>query len=196
MTGCAAAAADQKARGQWEAGYVDAEPGRLHIKELQAAGLGLRRIAELAGVNRKTLQWITTGRSERGSTPSAQVHRDNAAKILAVDLPATPHGSAAAGQLVAARGSVRRLQALVAAGHTRSALAARLGISPGNATRLFDEATEQVTAATARKIATVFEELKTVPGPSSRSVNDGRRNHWPLPADLDLEHLDRARISR
>lgn len=191
-----AAAGRQKALGRWRTVYVDAEPVRLHLKELQAAGLGLRRIAELAGVNRKTLQWITTGRSERGSAPSFQVHRDNADKILAVAVPDSAHAAAADRQLVSALGTVRRLQALAAAGHPRGALADRLGIAPGNATRLFADTTIRVTAATARKVAALFEELKTTPGPSARAVNDGRRNHWPLPADLDLAAIDRAAGSR
>lgn len=186
-----AAAALQKIRGSWEVVFVDAEPARLHVKELQAAGLGLRRIAELAGVNRKTLQWITTGRSERGSGPSFQVHRDNASKILAVEIPAVAHDSAASHQLVPARGTVCRLQALVAAGHPRSELAARLGVTPSNATRLFADSTARVTAATARKAAAVFEELRGTPGGSSRAVKDGLRNNWPPPAELDLEHIDR-----
>ena len=180
----------QKAYGRWEVVYVDAEPARMHIKELQAAGLGLRRIAELAGVNRKTLQWITTGRSERGSGPSFQVHRDNAAKVLAVEVPDTAHESAADHQLVPAIGTVRRLQALVANGHPRSALAALLGIAPGNATRLFDAATERITAATARKVDGLFNELETTPGHSSRARNEGARNGWPLPLEWDADTLD------
>ncbi|MFM8599798.1 MAG: hypothetical protein ACKOB8_12460 [Mycobacterium sp.] len=81
-------------------------------------------------------------------------------------------------------------------GHPRGALADRLGIAPGNATRLFADTTTRVTAATARKVAALFEELKNTPGPSARAVNDGRRNHWPLPADLDVAAIDRAAGSR
>lgn len=176
----------QQAYGRWESVYVDAEPARLHIKELQASGMGLRRIAELAGVNRKTLQWITTGRSERGSGPSRQVTRANAEKILAVEITAR----AADHQHVSAVGTVRRLQALVASGYSRSRLAERLGIQASNATHLFDASTHAVLARTARAVEALFAELQLIPGPSSRARNEGRRRGWPLPMSWDEDSID------
>lgn len=176
----------QQAYGRWESVYVDAEPARLHIKGLRANGMGLRRIAELAGVNRKTLQWITTGRSERGSGPSHQVTRANAEKILAVEITAR----AADHQHVIAVGSVRRLQALVAFGYPRSHLARRLGITPSNATRLFDDSTSHVLARTADAVEKLFAELQLTPGPSNRARNEGRLRGWPPPLAWDEDTID------
>lgn len=179
----------QQAYGRWESTYVESESVRLHVKELRACGLGLRRIAELAGVNRKTLQWITTGRSERGWGPSRQITRGNAEKILAVPIQrrmATGH------QPVCAVGTVRRLQALVAFGYPRSHLAKRLNISPSNATRLFDTSTTHVLARTARAVEELFTELELTPGPSNRARNEGARRGWPNPLAWDEDTIDDA----
>lgn len=180
----------QIAYGRWEVVYVDAEPVRLHIRALQAAGLGSRRIAELAGVNRKTIQWITTGRSERGAGPANKVTAVNAKKILAVSLPATPHQAASDHQPVPAVGTVRRMQALVRFGYTHSYLAERLGITPANATHLFRGDTRHVLADTARKVERLFGELEVTPGPSERARNEGRRRRWPLPFAWDEDSID------
>ncbi|MDA0251782.1 MAG: DEAD/DEAH box helicase family protein [Actinomycetota bacterium] len=188
------AAASQKAAGVWESAYVDAEPARRHIQSLKAAGIGVRRIAELAGVDRGVILKMLRGRTDRGTGPSRKILGELAAKLLAVPQPDSAAALAAPGALIPARGTVRRLQALVADGHPRSFLAGRLGVSPGNATRLFEDTTTQVTAATARKVAALFEELKTTPGTSSRALNDGRRNTWPRPLEWDMQLIDEADV--
>jgi hypothetical protein len=168
----------------YECSYVDAEPVRLHVKELQAAGLGLRRIGQLSGVNRKILQWAMTGRSEREAPPSARITDRNAEKILAVPIPEVVHRIAAPRQPVDAASTVRRLQSLVAAGYTRAYLAAQLGMQPGNATRLFRESTGQVLADTARRVEDLFNHLRTVPGPSDIARAEGRKQGWPQPFEV------------
>ena len=183
-------AASEKAAGVWESAYVDAEPVRRHVLALKAAGLGDRRIATLAGVHRGAITKLLNGRKERGTGPSRKILGELATKLCAVEQPNNAATLAAPRALIPARGTVRRLQALVADGHPRSALAHRLGITAGNATRLFEDTTEQVTAATARKVAALFEDLKASPGPSSRAVNDGRRNNWPRPPALNLNDID------
>lgn len=180
----------QLAYGRWESVYVDAEPARLHLKSLQAAGLGTRRIAALAGVNRKTLQYLTAGRPDRGTPPSHQITADNAARILAVEVPEVAHRAAADHQLVDATGTVRRLQALVAYGYPRVALMARIGVQQSNGVHLFDTDTRHVLAVTARKVESMFAELQLVPGPSSRARGDGRRRGWPVPLQWDEDTID------
>jgi transcriptional regulator with XRE-family HTH domain len=170
--------------------YVDAEPARLHIKALQAAGLGLRRISELSGVNRKVLQWVMTGRSERAQPPSARISARNARKIVAVPVPEVTHRVAAAHQLVDAVGTIRRLQALVAFGYPRADLARRLGVAPSNATRLFRADSGRVTAGLARRVEDLFGQLQMAPGPSSRARNEGAAKGWVLPFEWDEEELD------
>lgn len=185
-----AAAARQKAAGMWESAYVDAEQARRHVMVLKAGGLGDRRIAELAGVHRGVITKLLNGRKERATGPSSKILAELAAKLLAVPPPDSPAALAAPKALIPAADTVRRLQALVADGHPRSTLAAALGITAANATRLFADSTEYVTAATARKAAALFEELHATPGTCARAVNDGRRNNWPRPKDL-IPTLDR-----
>jgi WhiB family redox-sensing transcriptional regulator len=166
----------------YQCSYVDAEPTRLHVKNLQAAGLGLRRVAELARVDRKVLQWVMTGRSERGAPPSARLSARNAEKILAVPIPEVVHRAVAKGQLVDAAATVRLLQSLVAAGYTRAYLAAQLGMQPGNATRLFRDV-RSVRADTAQRVEDLFNHLRASPGPSDIARAEGRKQGWSPPSD-------------
>ncbi len=186
------AQADQlKAAGQWVSAYVDADPARRHVHALKAAGVGERRISDLSGVSRTAITKMLNGSASRGSGPSRKIATSVSTRLLAIPLPDTANHAAIADKaLVAAAGTVARLQALVAAGHPRSQLAARLGITAANATRLFDPGTQRVTAATARRAAALFDELKDTPGPSPRARNDGRRLGWAQPAELNIAALD------
>lgn len=178
------------AYGRWQSTYVDAGPVRAHLEALRAAGLGTRRISALCGVDRKIIRWVATGRSERGTPPSATICRANAAKILAVPVPDIAHHMVAGRVSVDAVGTIRRLQALVAFGYPRAALAARLGITGSNATGLFKAETGRVLADTARRVAVLFDELQFTPGPSSRARNEGRRKGWLLPFEWDEDEID------
>jgi hypothetical protein len=115
-------------RGQWQP-WTDAEPVRQHISNLRACGLGTRRIADLASIDRKRLQGITTGRPERGTGPQEKVRPALAQAILAVEPTFENLGAAT---VIDATGTIRRLQALVAAGWPQQHLAAALGMTPTN----------------------------------------------------------------
>lgn len=180
----------QKAYGRWQSRYTESEPARLHVKNLRAAGLGLRRIADMAGVNRNNLQWLVNGRPERGNGPTHQITTVVAERILTVPMPDMIHTAAANHANVDATGTIRRLQALVAHGYPRSHLAERIGWSPSNATRLFDSKTPAVHADTARTVATMFNQLEVTPGPSTRARNEGARRGWPKPAAWDEDTID------
>lgn len=182
--------AQRRARHGYQCSYVDAGPVRDHVAALGAAGIGLRRLAQLSGLNRKTLTCLLNGRSERGSAPSQRVSARTAQAILAVEIPEVPHHGVAGGQLVDAIGTVRRAQALVAFGYPRSYIASRMGMTPGNATRLFTPTTLRVLASTARKMEILFGELQATPGPSQRARNDGIRNGWDVPLAWDDDELD------
>ncbi len=71
-------------------GWVDAAPVREHIMALHAAGLGQRRIAELAGIDRCQVRNISVGRRAQDKTyngPARFCHPRTAAAILAVPVP-------------------------------------------------------------------------------------------------------------
>jgi transcriptional regulator with XRE-family HTH domain len=186
--------AKRRALHGYQCSYVDAGPVRAHLETLRQAGLGLRRIAEITGVSRKTLNCLANGRSDRGSGPSKRVSAWTAGAVLAVEIPRVAHRVVAGGQIVDAIGTVRRLQSLVAFGYPRSYLAARIGMQPSNITKFFDPATLTVCASTARRVEALFAELQTTPGPSQRARNEGVRRGWDVPLAWEENELDRFAV--
>ncbi len=180
----------RRAKLGYQCSFVDATAAREHVAALRAAGVGLRRIADLSGVSRSALASLVNGRSERGSAPSHRVSARTAESVLAVEIPEVAHHDVADHQLVDAIGTVRRAQALVAFGYPRSYIAGRLGMTPSNASRLFNPATLRVLARTARQMEQIFAELETTPGPSRRARNEGARNGWQVPLAWDDDELD------
>lgn len=173
--------------GRFESKFVDAGPVREHVEMLRKAGLGKRRIANLANVKADTVAHLRNARKGRPQ-PSARVLREVADAILAIAIPSTPFETAAPNRLVDATGTIRRLQALVAIGHPQNQLAERLGLTPGNFGRTLH--TPQCTARRAREIAALFAELETVPGPSELARKRAARLGWPLPFQWDDDAID------
>ncbi len=114
--------------GTWQP-WTDAEPVRTHLRTLQSCGMGLRTIATTAGVERKRLQAILNGRTERGTKPQEIIRPALAAAILAVE-PTLENLAGAT--LISPLGTRRRAHALVAAGWPQQHLAAHLGMTPSN----------------------------------------------------------------
>ncbi len=140
------------AYGTWQP-WVDAEPVRRHIRTLQDCGLGTRRIAEAASVDRKRLQAVLTGRPDRGTPPQEKLRPEPAAAILAVQPTLDLLGSATP---ISATGTHRRLQALVAGGWPQHHLAAALGMTDGNFSSLL--ARNQVIVRTARAVQDLYDQ--------------------------------------
>lgn len=111
------------AYGTWQP-FVDAAPVRQHLQNLQSCGIGLRRIAEAVGVDRKRLQAVLTGRPERGTGPQQRVRPDFAAAVLDLEPSLKLMGSHTP---INAVGTHRRLQALMVAGWPMERIAAVLG---------------------------------------------------------------------
>ncbi|MFM9373305.1 hypothetical protein [Streptomyces sp. Da 82-17] len=143
----------QQAYGRWQP-YVDARPARAHVRMLMEYGLGWKRIADLAGVGRGTVEKLLYGAAHRGMEPSKRVRPETATRLLAV----RPVGERLGGAvLVDATGTSRRLRALVAAGWPQAQLAARLGVQAGNFGKSLRS--EQVLAATERAVRKLYDEL-------------------------------------
>jgi transcriptional regulator with XRE-family HTH domain len=168
----------QKAYGRWQTIFVDAEPVRQHVETLRSSGVGSRRIAELSGVSRSVIQALINGRKKYGNQPSKLISAANANALLAV-APAPANGA-----YIDITGTTRRLQALVAIGYTQSELAARLGITPGNATDLF-HGRGKALVATAKRVADLFAELAMTPGPSPRARTYAAKRGWAAPLAWD-----------
>jgi plasmid maintenance system antidote protein VapI len=181
------------AYGTWQP-FVEAEPVRQHVRDLQACGLGLRRIAEAAGVDRKRLQALLNGRSERRTAPQAKIRPQIAAAILAVEPSFDLLGDKT---VIDASGTRRRLQALVALGWSQAKLAAWLGWTPGNFTSLMKE--PRTVVATARKVRALYDELWDQAPPeadhrekiaASRARNHATEHGWLPPQAWDDDLID------
>jgi transcriptional regulator with XRE-family HTH domain len=87
-------------------------------------------------------------------------------------------------------GTIRRLQALVAAGYTQADLAKRLGMKPCNVSRLMSSGDRTVHVNTADAVSALFDELQLIPGPSNAARRRGARMGWALPLAWDEDEID------
>ena len=175
------------AYGRWQSTFVDAEPARRHVLALRAAGMGRRRLAALSGVSDSVIHVLVNGRPERGTGPSKRIASRNAKAILAIPMPDTR--TLAGGSRVDIIGTTRRLQALVAIGYTQNDLANRLGVTAANSTPLF-HAEGQVLAATALKVAELYDRLSMTAGPSQAARDRASRLKWAPPLAWDDDTID------
>ena len=180
------------AYGTWQP-FVDAEPVRQHIARLRESGLGLRTIAQHSGVDRQILQSIVSGRPERGSGPQRRVRPTIAQAVLDVEAslwttaPSTP---------VDSTGTLRRLQALVAIGWPQARLAARLGWTATDCSRIMRS--PRLVARSALAVRELYAELwdqdpqqhGVTKQAYVRARNAAAAAGWPPPAAWDDDELD------
>ena len=184
----------QHAYGRWKSGHVDAQPVRDHLNKLQAAGLGMRVIAEQTGVARSTLRAILNGKKRATSEgskiepPRHHVIQATAQAILAVALPTPLDPRIPDNTPVDATGTRRRLRALAAIGWTHAHLGACIGWSTTNLNTLLHR--DRVNAHTARMIAELYDQLALAPGPSTSAMIRAQRKGWRKPLDWDDDLID------
>jgi hypothetical protein len=194
-TAAALAAQSRRTRliayGRW-APFVDATPARAHIASLRRSGLGLRRIGVLAGVPFSTLIHLTCEGQRRGVT--RRIRPETERKILAVR-PAP--GLIADGAAADSTGGRRRLQALIAAGHTNAVLAERLGLTPSNFGSLMQR--PRWTARHLRDVQRLYDDMWDKPAdestPRARTAAAAARaravrNGWVPPMAWDDDQID------
>jgi transcriptional regulator with XRE-family HTH domain len=175
------------AAGTWQP-WTDAQPVRDHLVKLRTAGLGLRRIAELAGTTRNSLDALLHGR--RGNPPSPRVRSEIAGRILAV--PASAPEKAADKAVIDGTGTARRIQALCCLGWSLTAQAQAVGWAVGNYAPLAKPG--PVTARTARLVGELYDELSMRPAPDSVPARRARAfaagKGWVPPLEWDDETID------
>lgn len=173
--------------GRWQP-YVDAEPVREHLRALSECGIGWKCVVTLSGVPSGAVSKLLFG-GPGSRPPTRRVRPETAERILAVQ----PSPAAlSAGALVDVTATRRRARALVAAGYPLSAVARRLGKTVQNFSTALDR--PQVTAATARAVQALYDELWDVPPDesthrakisASRARNMARAKGWPPPMAWD-----------
>jgi hypothetical protein len=181
--------AKEIAYGRWEPDRVDATPAREHLARLRAAGLRPHHIAQLGGFHDPA---VTRVEGEHA------VSRDTEAAILAIAVPETPAEVLPDTAYVPIHGAQRRIQALVAAGHTQTYLSQRLGMKdPCSMASLVGRVVpagttgESITVGRERLVRELFDELQMVPGTSARARNHGAARSWALPWEWDEDQIDR-----
>ncbi|KQU52179.1 hypothetical protein ASG84_25465 [Rhodococcus sp. Leaf278] len=182
----------QQAYGRFESMYVDAGPVREHVTQLIEAGLSRRRIAELAGLNRKSMEYLLVGRKDRGHGPYKRITAENARKFLAVSMPPSLAAIAPDAAVVDATGTIRRVRALVAFGYTAEGLTVELAgqVSACTVHELVRGYRTQCLARVARSIKRLFDRLQLIPGTSQRSRNHAVKRRWALPFQWDEDTID------
>lgn len=176
---------NNRMRAYGRTSLVDAAPVRAHIRELMAAGVGWRRVAQLAGLPESTIYgilWGFYGQGKHHRPPRRRVTRATADAIMSTRVDLAPHA------LIDATGTRRRLQALVAAGNTQTALAAALGMTPGNFAALLTRT--RVTRATADAVRALYDTAWNPTHPNQRAQNHARRRGWPPPLAWDDDEID------
>jgi transcriptional regulator with XRE-family HTH domain len=173
---------------------VPADPVREHVQALGAAGIGWKRAAELAGISKGTMRKLLQG-GPGNRPPCQRIRPDTAAAILAVQPSAANLGARA---VVDATGTRRRVQALVAVGWSQAHIAAQVGLTPSGMSRLLLHQ-DQVTAATARAVRAVYDELWDQAPPegthwekasAARARNHALASGWAPPAAWDDDRID------
>lgn len=163
---------------------------RRHIHALRTAGVPEAQIALDAGLNRPTIQWVSSGRAEAGVPPGYRISPQQADRILALPVPRTLHEGVAATAPVAAVGTVRRLRALAAAGHPAAALADDLLCEQAVVEKILAGRMTTVPAGLARDTAALFSRLQMVVGVCETSKRSARARRWAPPLAWDEERLD------
>lgn len=179
-------------RGTWQP-YTDAEPVRIHIRTLQSCSMGLRAIAAAAGIDRKRLQAVLTGRPERGTGPQEKIRPALAKAILAVE-PTLEN--LAPGTLLNPAGTRRRVQVLVAMGWPQQHLADRLDMTPSNFGAMIRR--DHVLARRALQVRALYDQLWNADpaqhGATSAGITRARKHAtshgWPPPAAWDDDTID------
>ncbi|WP_435058394.1 hypothetical protein [Streptomyces sp. bgisy060] len=178
--------------GTWQP-FTAAAPVREHLLRLRSCDMGLRRVAAVAGVDRQRLQAVLTGRPERGTPPQAKVRPALAAAVLAVEPTLDNLGGST---VIAAVGTHRRLQALVARGWPQAQLARRLGWTEANFSALLRQ--DHVIVRTALAVRALYEQLwdqdprqHGVDNQAySRATNHALARNWAPPAAWDDDTID------
>ena len=185
------------AYGQWTEPYVDAEPARERLREMQAVGIGWRRAGELTGLSASRISAILFGQA--GRKPASRIRPATEAAILAVH-PAPE--LALPGARVDAVGTRRRIQALVATGRPLAEVARMLGKDPRPFGKILSQPT--VTAETAAATRTLYDRIgERLPEPATpreryraeAARQLAARNGWAPPMAWDPSLLDKPDAS-
>lgn len=158
-------------------GDVDSTRAREHIAALRARGVTIRMLLDQHGIYDSVVHRI-----ERGER---KIRRYTEAQILAIPIPTVWAATLAD---VDATGTHRRIRALAAIGYTQEDIGARIGVIQRHIAGILGR--DKVSAATAAKVAKVFDELHLTPGPSEIARRRAKLKGWAPPLAWDDDTID------
>lgn len=154
----------------------DASPARNRLLELNKT-MGWNDLADVLDSSPSHLRMIAAGR-----VPTIKQATHN--KIMTVQ-PPTPTG----GQYIDATGSIRRVRALHAIGHTITVIAEESGTHKSRITPLLD-GHPRLRRSLALRIEVAYARLAHRAGNNVRALNRSRREGWAPPGAWDDDRLD------
>ncbi|MFL0579451.1 hypothetical protein [Dietzia sp. 179-F 9C3 NHS] len=174
--------------GRWESSYVDGHKAQQHLRQLVAAGMPLRHIAARLGTSDCVVQRIHAHPGGDGFV----ISRRHATNLLALSIDSVHLGyrDAPDDAVVNGVGSRRRLQALVAAGWPQTDLAQRCNWAYNHLNWFLNQEHAGLTAAAARRIAAVFNDLQLQQGPSRRAQRLAERRGWQPALAWEEDSID------
>ncbi|MEV6854786.1 hypothetical protein AB0M89_13365 [Streptomyces microflavus] len=158
---------------------TDAKPVTAHINQLLEAGWTQAQIERATGVNHRTLSPLRMDNC-------ANVHNTTAERLFALSVGPPPADETDTD----ATGTVRRLQALAAIGHSYPAIARRVGIHKDALGVIARGERARVRVETAKTVTAVYRHLSRAAGPSAHSRLNAARLGWHGPLAWDDTTID------
>lgn len=184
------ARARQKAYGRLvPVEWVDAAPARQRVQNLMADGYPLHAIAGAAGLDLSKITRLVYGLPSAGAAPTEKLRAADVQAVLQAvlnwrDMPDRT--------LVPAIGSQRRIRALSRLGWPANMIAQRIGTSQAHLSGIADR--KRITAAMARAVAGVYDQLAMTPAPESpytkRLRTYAKKRGWAPPLAWDEHTID------
>lgn len=178
--------------------FIDATSSRTMVAELRMTGLGLNEISEQRMVPVDSLRTLISGRNDDGTPAPDVLYRHYEALVKAPchpsrELPVFPERGYDG--MVLSFGTIRRLRALTALGHSAAYLAQRVGGSGSRLGAVMNPwITGQVTAEGAVRVYEVHRTLRLLDGPSEPDRIEGKLRGWDIWLDADPDDFDRVTI--
>ncbi|MER6844781.1 hypothetical protein [Streptomyces platensis] len=157
---------------------VPAPPVIVHIGVLRASGMSWAQIGRAAGLSESNARKLHTSGAK-------SVLRRTAEAVLAV----RPGEHTATG-FVSPVGTVRRLRALFALGHSRDELARLVGVTPTSISNLVGGEYNTVRVGVAAAVRAAYDGLSMTVGSSTKNRLRAAREGWAPPLAWDEDDLD------
>lgn len=158
---------------------TDATPAAEHLRTLFAADAGWEQLAAAIPCSKATISKLINGQQQT-------IRRSLADRIHQICAEDVVHERLTEPAL----GSIRRVRALMALGHTCKQIREISGLDRTTICELVHGRTQSILITTADRIRGTYRQLAVVAGSSVRNINRAVREGWGTPAAWDDEAID------